>query len=63
MTVSGQVQGREALTPKEWLPVVPPPDTWSGQGYRNPSGTEPLRLPGSPTQRRVVAKGALVNVN
>lgn len=36
--------------------MVPPPDAWSGQGYRNPAGTQPLGCLGSLTQQCVVAK-------
>lgn len=36
--------------------MAPPPDTWSGQGYRDPAGMEPPGCLGSLTQRCVVAK-------
>lgn len=36
--------------------MVPPPDAWSGQGYRNPAGTQPLGCLGSLTQQCVIAK-------
>lgn len=36
--------------------MAPPPDTWSGQGYRDPAGMEPPGCLGSLTQWCVVAK-------